>query len=155
MKKVIKMALLFLACAFVAGMAACSDDDKNDKDVIVSYEDLPQAAKTFIATYYANTQVSRVERDNDKGIIEYEVYFANRHDVTFNSAGEWIEVDAPEGEAIPNGIAMQPIVDYLAQNYADDGINDITRLQNGFEVDLIYGPDLLFDAQGNFVRIDR
>lgn len=154
MKKVFRMALLFVACAFVAAMAACSDDDKKN-DVIVSYDDLPAAAKTFVTTYYANTQVSRVERDNDKGIIEYEVYFANRHDVTFNSAGEWIEVDAPDNEAIPAGIAPQPIVDYLNVNYADDAINDITRLQNGYEVDLIYGPDLLFDAQGQFVRIER
>ena len=85
--------------------------------------------------------------------MEFEVYFANGHDVTFNAQGEWIDVDAPAGQTVPDAIVPVAISEYVMANYLGSGINEISKNAAGYEVDLINGTDLLFDPVGNFVGI--
>lgn len=136
---------------FSLSLASCDNDD--DEPILETA--LPQTAKSFVQQYYSNTMVAGVTKDKDNGQVEYEVLFANGHKVTFDSAGQWIDVDAPTGQAIPNGIAPTKISDYVASNYAGYSINEISKERYGYDVDLTSGLDLVFDTDGNFVRIDH
>ena len=44
---------------------------------------------------------------------------------------------------------------YVADNYSVTGINEISRDNRGYEVELNTGVELIFDRDGKFVRIDR
>lgn len=126
---------------------SCSDD----KDEPIDYKQLPTAAQTFINTYFGDTSVVKITSDKDKNKQEYEVDFANGFEVTFNKDGEWIDVDAPTGMTIPDGIAPEPIANYVSTYYPDLGINEIEKVTTGYKVDLINELELEFDAQGQII----
>lgn len=136
---------------FMTGFVACDNDDDDDEVPVVETQ-LPQNAKTFISQYYPDAKIASITRDT--GDNEYNVLFTNGHDVTFNAAGEWVDVDAPMGQVIPDGIAPVAIVDYVSQNYSGTGINEISKEAYGYEVELTTGLDLEFNANGDFIRID-
>lgn len=155
MKKFFSVIVMAVALFTSMGFTACSDNDDNDiPEVVISYDKLPTAAKTFVETYYPGVEVWRVEKETDKGVVLYDVDFKNGHEVTFDSNGEWLEVDAPDGQSIPSGILPVTIEQYLEQNYSGYGVNDITKVAAGYEVELVSGVDLLFDQDGNFLRFD-
>lgn len=151
MKKISYLLLLMLSI-FSVSFVACSDDD-DDKPLLAN--ELPQSSKSFLSQYYPDIKIVKVTRDSDDGRVEYDVILGNGHDVTFNATGEWIDVDAPVGQTIPDGIAPTPIVEYINQNYNGYGINEISKESYGYDVDLTNGIDLEFNAQGEFIRIDR
>ena len=152
MKKIFRILGMVMVCALSAMSWSCSDDDDSE-DIIVTFDQLPQNAKDFVTTYYNGVAISRIEKDFDADGVEFEVYFANGHDVTFNAQGEWIDVDAPAGQTVPDAIVPVAISEDVMANYLGSGINEISKNAAGYEVDLINGTDLLFDPVGNFVGI--
>lgn len=156
MRKRFRIVVLLFACMMITGtMAACSDNDNDDIETVISQDQLPEAARTFISEYYSSETIRSVKREMDSGVLLYEVDFTNGHEVVFNSKGEWVEVDAPDGQSIPDGIIPAEILTYLEANYQGYGVNDITKTGAGYEVELVSGVDLLFDAQGDFIRVDK
>lgn len=152
--KNIRFFLLFLASIFTLSLASC--DDKDHPEEPVGEAALPGAAKTFLSTYYDGVKINRIVKDVEDDIfVEYEVYLANGHDVTFDSDGDWKDVDAPAGKTIPDGIAITPITDYINAHYSGYGINEISKENYGYDVELTNGLDLDFDLQGNFIRVER
>lgn len=147
---------LYKTCAalFVAILgltfASCSDD----KDEPIDFNQLPSVAQKFITTYFGDTKVSSVKYDKDKNDHEYEVKLQNGFELTFNVAGEWTDVDAPDGKAIPNGIAPEPIESFVLATYPESGINEIEKIKTGYDVELINGIDLKFNLQGEYVGVD-
>lgn len=139
--------------AFFAVFAgACSDDD-DERDITMGQ--LPQVAQSFVSGFFPGVDVHRVEIEYDKyGYAEYKVSLRNGFDIEFDAAGEWTDIDAPSGAVIPAGIAPAPIEYFVADNYPYDGINEISVEPYGYDVELVSGIDLEFDANGNLLRID-
>ena len=53
MKKFFSVIVMAVALFTSMGFTACSDNDDNDiPEVVISYDKLPTAAKTFVETYY-------------------------------------------------------------------------------------------------------
>lgn len=140
------LSLLF-AALFAVMVWSCSSDD----DTPISETELPSNAKNFIAMYFPQDKITKVERDGSNALAEYDVRFASGYEVEFNSAGDWVDVDAPMGQTIPTGIAPLAIESYVSLNYPTNGINEISTEINGYEVELVSGLELLFDLQGNFI----
>lgn len=154
MKKLKFMSALLVGLLSLTTVTAC-DDDK-DKDTIVSATELPTASQTFVSQYYGSTvKIVKVKKEIDKGVVEYDVTLSNRHEITFNAAGEWIDVDAPTGETVPEAIVPVEIREYVETNYPSTGINEISKEVYGYDVDLTTGVDLMFDSTGGFIGIDR
>lgn len=155
MKKIFGIISVVLMCVLVGASVWCCSDDDDKNDITVGYDQLPQDAKVFISEYYEGVSVSRIEKDIDFEDIEFVVYLSNGHEVTFNSHGEWNDVEAPMGQTVPAGIVPAAIADYVAVNYPDWGINEISKNAAGYEVELTDGLDLSFDTAGNFVDYGR
>lgn len=155
MKKTFKYVLLVMSLLLTPVMWSCSNDDDDDYySQIVTVKELPSAAQSFITEYFASSQIYKIEKDYDRGVVVYDVDFKDGYEVTFNQTGEWVEVDAPDGKSIPAGIVPAPIHSYVTANYPDYGINDITKTGSGYEVELVTGVELIFNQQGDFVRVD-
>ncbi len=148
MKKTLKLLPLLLVALLSCTLFSCSDDDN---DSSISENDLPTVSKSFLDTYYPGVKVIKVTKDKS----EYDVSLVNGHSVDFNLAGNWTDVDAPAGQTIPSGFYPSAIDTYVSSIPTALGINEISKLANGgYEVEPVEGPDLIFDAAGNFVSAD-
>lgn len=145
MKKIYRFIPLALVALMGVALWSCSDDDKPE-----ILENLPSSAKTFLATYYPSVNIISVTKDKD----EYDVRLSNGHSVEFNKSGEWTDVDAPAGQTIPGGFYPAAIDEYISTSYANSGINEISRIDRGFEVELLNSTDLYFSTDGSFIGID-
>ena len=141
-----------VALMAVAAFTSCSDD--ND-DKVISTTELPQAARTFISTYFPTDKVTKVEKDAEHTLAVYDVHFSSGYEVEFDVEGNWVDVDAPRGKMIPEGIAPVEIAHYVVTYYPQSGINELSRHLTGYEAELLDGEDLHFDLQANFIYADR
>jgi len=150
MKKLfIPFAFSILATAFIS----CNDDDDN----VISAENLPQAGKTFLNTYFESENVVRVEKNapaESDGTV-YEVNLTNGYEVDFTEEGSWVNVSQNnDTKSIPTGFINEKIVLYSTTNYPNAQINSIEKENNYYEVELTNTLDLIFDLEGNFLRIN-
>ncbi len=148
---IMKKTLFFLFVALVGVVAfSCSDNDE-----IVGADAIPTQAKAFLEQYYPTIGMLRVEKDGKGNSVKYDVYLSDGSEVEFDRDGNWISVDAPAGAAVPEGIVPTPIVDFVADTYPNEKINEISRDNRGYEVELTNEVDLIFDVDGIFIRIEK
>lgn len=145
MKKLI--ALLAVAVLAIGGISA------RDR-VYNSSEPLPVAAKTMLKKYFPKLKVNHVKVDKDLVSTEYEVILSDGTEVDFNKDGEWKSVDRGQ-KAVPDGLVLKPIRDYVAKAYPGQKIVDIEKDRKGYEVTLTRGTELKFDSAGTFKKIDK
>lgn len=151
MKKTLTILSLILVCLAGATLWSCSDDDKESA---MTAGQLPENAKTFLNTYYSGVEVAYVNYDKDNGVSTYDVSLANGHKVEFSSTGEWISVEATHGQTVPASLVPAAIAEYVAANYSDLGVNEISRVASGYDVELTdETTTLLFNADGSFLGI--
>ncbi len=114
-------------------------------------QNVNSAAESFLNTYFPSIKVTKVEVESNK--VEYDL--ANGVDVDFDLNGNWINVDAPDGQAIPNGFIPSTIVSYVKANYPNNAFNSIEKKNGIYEIELIgFGRDLIFNLSGNFIQLD-
>lgn len=153
MKKYILAFSLFTFIGFTT--ISCNNDDDTNTEVI-NYSTVPENSKRFITDYFSNNTITVVEKKrtaNTNGAV-YEVKFSNRDEIEFDVNGDWVKVEAEGRNAIPTGFILPTIVNYVTTNYSTFSINQIEKNTFGFEVELTNDLDLIFDKNGEFVRID-
>lgn len=87
-------------------------------------EKLPQPAQTFINNLFPDTSIKSVY--NDLIQKEYEVDMASGYEITFDSNGNWIEIEAPDNATFPRSfltrlIADTPVVETLSSDIVYPG----------------------------------
>ena len=154
------MKKLFVGFSLLAFIGFTTISCNNDDDSNVSYVEintLPTSAKDFVNTNFAGVEILNIEKfapAKSNGVM-YEVNFKNGSEVEFDESGNWIKVEATGNGTIPTGFISTSILTYIASNYPNIGINQIEKIATGFEVELTNDVDLIFDANGNFVRVDK
>lgn len=150
-----KIYLFLMVCVFGCLAWSCSDDD-DDNDVTISFSSLPTPAQQFISQFYPSDKIALITKEvkNSHLNSEYEVRFVSGQEVEFDAVGLWTDVDAPKGQTVPTGI-VPAIDEYVGLNYDGAGINEISRDSRGYEVELVNGIELLFDANGQFLGVDN
>ena len=103
---------------------------------------LPTAAKTFITKYFSKDKVRKVEKDNGRRGMEYEVDFTSGAEVDFISDGNWKEVKAARGTSVPSAIVPAAISKDVATNFKGQSIVEISRKRGGYKVELSNGSEL-------------
>lgn len=137
-------------CLLVLTLMSC------EKEEIVQVADLPITASSFLNAHFAGIQVLSTVREKDAlSGTEYEVLLNNGIKVKFDENGDWDEVEAREDKVgIPTTFILPSIVAYVSVNYPDALLNGIDKEKNGFDVELTNRLDLVFDLEGEFLRID-
>ncbi len=72
--------------------------------VKVSQSALPKGSVEFIAKYFPDEQIKEIEKEAGRRGDVYEVEFLSGAEVEFTSDGNWKEVKASKGKAVPAGI---------------------------------------------------
>ncbi len=138
MKKILTVVLVALATVFSSSAFAGTTIDKSE---------LPQASQEFIAKYFANAQIKKVEKDNGRRGTEYEVDFTNGAEVEFMTDGTWKDVKAAKGDVVPSDLVPEAIAKYVEANYSGKTIVEISRLRGGYEIELSNGTELKLTEQ--------
>lgn len=153
-KNIFKVALAALLCVGGMSVTSCSKSDTEDFEKNITLNDLPETAQSFLKEFFAGNQIEKIERQVIGSVIMYEVDLKSGFEIMFDSKGVWQEVSAPSNKSIPSGIAPALVESYVMVNYPDYGINEINKTGSGYNVELTgNGPELEFDAEGNFVRV--
>ena len=150
-KSLLKIFAAFLLLSIVP-LTSCSDKDDNGVENIITFNKLPAEAQTFIHTYFDGYTILKIDKETDGDVTIFIVYLEGGYSVVFNNAGNWIEVNAPSNESIPDGIVPPVIQEYLNQNYSDYGVNEINRTGTGYKIQLVTGLNLYFDESGELVQ---
>ncbi len=136
----------------IAAILTWSCDDNDDKEAAITFNQLPEAAQTFINQYYAGDVVTYIERESKNGKTTYDVHLKSGTEIEFDATGEWTEVDAPSQQYVPDAIVPDAIKQYVTTNFPAYGINEISkRTDGGYEIELTSGLELQFDKDGIFV----
>lgn len=144
MKKVLFYLPLLILTMVCVGVTSCSDDDD---DKLISDNELPVAAKSFVTTYYPTATIKSTHKDKN----EYKVRLSEGTEIEFNKEGEWKDVDAPWGQTVAKGFYPAVIDTYLETNMRGAGINEISKERRGYDVELLNGKDLLFSYEGELL----
>lgn len=131
-----KLIAVILALAVSVGMSSRAGTPINPTE-------LPEAAQAFIAKNFPTDVIKKVEKDNGRRGVEYEVDFISGAEVDFMSQGEWKEVKAARGSAVPSDIVPAAIVKHVSTNYDGMSIVEISRKRGGYEVELSNGTELM------------
>lgn len=151
MKKMKNVYGLLLAFLMVLVISSC----EKEKEEIVGVEQVPTIGQTFLKDHFGAQKVVSVkkEKEGSEG-TEYEARLDNGVTVKFDKDGNWKDVDAPNNMSLPTTFVLKSIVNYVEAEYPNAGINSIDKERQGFDVELTTDLDLVFDTEGNFVRID-
>ena len=140
--------ILMLALISVLQFTSCHSDDS---DVVISQNDLPPAAQTFLSNYFSNQQVTKVEKESENGADHYEVTFADGTELEFDQSGAWTSVDCKK-RAVPAAIVPEAISKYVSENYANLIIVQIERESYGYEIELSNDLDIRFDHDFKVIK---
>lgn len=147
MKKLLKFLPLVLLAVFGMAFAGCGDNDDD-----IAPDQLPEKSRLFVQQYYPACHMVTITKDHD----EYEVTLSDGTRIDFDKSGEWNDVDAPLGMTVATGFYPAAIDTYVSDNLGSaSGINEISKVRQGYDVELIDGADLLFDYQGAYIGISN
>jgi len=135
--------LLLMAMVMVMSLNAMADDD----DRVITYDQMPQTAQTFLKQNFGKKVPLVVTADWDDYTIRYE----SGEKVEFDKKGNWKEVECYASK-VPEAIIPDQIKAYVKKNYAGKSVIKIERRRMGYEVKLNNGMDIEFNR--NFKVID-
>ncbi len=138
--------LLLLLSMFT--LVACADS----KSMPITFEQLPNEAQTFIQKHFPSVQIDYILME-DGWNTEYEVRLSNGTKVEFNEQGDMRQVDCEYG-SVPESILLNPIKSYLQTHFPNTNVTEYHVERKEIKVELNTGIELVFNAQGGFLRID-
>lgn len=116
--------------------------------------DLPVAAKAVLSKNF-KSGVSLVKVDREFGRIdEFEVILKDGSEVTFDSKGNWKNVEVSTNKSVPEAFILKPIRDYVNKNHPRQNIVGIEKNRNNIEVTLSNNVEMKFDNAGKFLKYD-
>lgn len=133
MKRIFTLVLVVMAASVSAAVFAGTPIEQTE---------LPKAAQTFLSKYFSGVEVRKAEKDRGHRGMEYEVDLVGGAEVDFNADGEWKEVKAARGNAVPAAIVPAAIAKYVKTNFEGQTIVEIARKRGGYEVELSNGSEL-------------
>lgn len=132
----------------VFGIATAQDEG------LVPASALPANAQTFVNQYFSANDIVSVWQDTEKGKVEeYTVLFADGTEVEFHADGNWKEVKARNGQVSPKIVPVK-IAKYVHKKFPKAMIKEIKKGRTKYEIDLTNNVELLFNLNGNFLKID-
>ena len=152
-----------------AGIVSCSKDNVNSlpadptntnlvarADNSINVATLPQTVLDYITTNYSNQTILTSEIESNGN---YEVVLSNSVELIFDANGNFLGIDDDSndnyGDTYINPADLpQAILDYIANNYPNNTIDEAELENNGnYEVELDDDTELIFDADGNFLGV--
>lgn len=118
-------------------------------DKPVTFEQLPQEARTFILKYFPGETLSFAKYDDG----EYDVIFTSGTTVEFNRKGRWTEISV-KGTEFPAELIPTFVKDKVGELFPTASVVKISKSKLQVEAKLDNRAELEFTAGGRFIKID-
>lgn len=144
----IKASVLALSFVFASTFNAMAD-----RDVAISYKELPQTAQQVINANFKDVKVALTKKEVDFFGKSYDVIFTNGDKIEFDSNGHWEKISCKYSK-VPTILIPSAILKYVDENFSNNPIIKIEKEKRGYEVELQNGLELEFNKNGQCVKID-
>ena len=121
-----------------------------DNDRAVTIDQLPAAAREFIAENFPGEQVAYAKLERDFPESRYEVVFTSARKLEFKRNGEWLKVEA-KYRAVPEEIVPEQIAEYVRTHFPGVMVKEIAKERKEYEVELSNSLELKFDRKAFFL----
>lgn len=143
-----KKLLLLFAILTTAFCATARDKYSHDSSV------LPIAAQTILKNNF-KAKVNHIKIEKNFGTIsEYDVVLNDGSEITFDSKGNWKDIEVRQSSNIPSALIPAAISSYVKANQKNTKIVGIEKKRSGYDVELSNGVEMKFNADGKFIRYD-
>ena len=117
--------------------------------------DLPNSAQTILKNNF-KAGVSHIKIEKNFGVVkEFDVVLTDGTEVTFDSRGNWKDIEVRQNSSVPASLVPKAIQEYVRQNQKKVKITGIEKNRSGYEVELSNGVEMKFNSEGKFVRYDK
>lgn len=133
------------------------DLDLDNNEQLITEDQLPSVAKSLLKTHFGPSTIVLIKKEQDTQVT-YSVYLSDGFKIEFNQQGEWIEIETKRNKEIPTALLPTALTSYIQLHYSEYTLVGIEKNSQGFEVEIQKGRqelELLFDREGNFIRIDQ
>ena len=137
----------FLLMAIIMTMSLTMSADDDDR--VITFEQMPQTAQTFLKKYFAKKVPLVMTVDWDDYTIRYE----SGEKVEFDKKGQWKEVECYSTK-VPADIVPEQIKTYVKKNYPGKSIIKIERRRMGYEIKLNNGMEIEFNRNFQVIDVD-
>lgn len=145
---------VLIACGAVVGATEVYAHTRGDH-VTVNYSQVPAPVKSFLGKYFGGARIKDVKADyEENNMVDYDIRFTNGIKVEIDQTGRWEEISGRNID-LPLGMLPQPTLAYISANYPNSKVVKMEQSYKGYEVEFSNGLELKFDAQGNFMKIDK
>lgn len=134
--------LVALMCMIMSATTFASDR-------VITANQLPAAAQTFINQTFPGASIMYAEIDDGK----YEVHLNDGTEINFDRKGNWDKVDC-KLKAVPTHLIPATIASNVETQFSGTVITKIDKERYGYEIELSNGLDLKFNRQGMLSEID-
>lgn len=136
---------LLMAVAMTMSLNVMADDD----DRVITYQQLPQAAQTFLKQHFAKKVPLVVTADWD----DYTIVYESGEKIEFDKKGNWKEVNC-RASKVPMDIVPQQIKTYIQKNYPGKSIVKLDRHRSVYEVKINNGMEIEFNRNFQVIDVD-
>jgi hypothetical protein len=136
---------LLMAVVMTMSLTMSADDD----DRVITYQQLPQTAQTFLKQHFAKKVPLVVTADWDDFTIVYE----SGEKVEFDKKGNWKEITCRTSK-VPADVVPQQIKTYLQKNYPGKSVVKLDRHRSVYEVKLNNGMEIEFNRNFQVIDVD-
>ena len=137
----------FLLMTMVMTMSLTMSADDDDR--VITYDQLPQAAQTFLKQHFTKKAPLLVTVDWDDYTIRYE----SGEKVEFDKKGQWKDIECYSSK-VPVNVIPEQINTYLKKNYPGKSVIKIERHRSVYEVKLNNGMEIEFNRNFQVVDVD-
>lgn len=118
----------------------------------INSSELPKAAQQFLTKHFPGDNIRKAEKDQGRRGMEYEVDLTSGAEIDFTADGNWKEVKAAHGKAVPAAIVPAGIAKYVSTNHAGQTIIEISMKRGGYEVELSNKVELHLTKEGTVMQ---
>jgi hypothetical protein len=139
-----KFFMMMAAMMLTFNVALMADDNR-----VITYDQLPQTAKTLLSQHFAKKVPLVVTMDWD----EYEILYQSGEKVEFNKKGEWKSIDC-RVSAVPSVLIPEQIKSHIKATFPGTTIIKLERDRRGYGVKLNNGLEVEYNTRFQVVEID-
>lgn len=140
--------ILAILALIVATFTTARADDKP-----ITFEQLPQEARTFVTTNYPQEKVVMASVDDDFFSPDYKVTLANGVRIEFLHSGKLEKIETRDGN-IPAGIIPAQIQKAIKDYYPEAIILEYEVGRRSYEVKLSNRLEIKFNSSFQIVEVD-
>lgn len=132
------LALLFTGC---------------DKETVLQDSDFPVEIQLYVDTHFPIGEIIQIVRENEDFVVTYDVFLSDHTSLEFNKKYEVTSISSRR--SLPESVIPVIVLEFVKARYPQQFIVEWELERKIQQIELNSGLELIFDQQGEFLRLDN